>query len=79
MQRAITLALALLGATIVTSGAFPAALDSGWGGDQRLTLSSATFAAGAYADTFVPAPSTAPAPTCNLPADAAIKITKTAT
>jgi hypothetical protein len=44
-----------------------------------LTLSSATFAAGAYADTFVPAPSTAPAPTCNLPADAAIKITKTAT
>jgi hypothetical protein len=47
-------------------------LDSGWGGDQRLTLSSATV----NSDTFTPAPSSAPAPTCNLPSDATIKITK---
>jgi hypothetical protein len=59
-------------------------LDSGWqqdallpgNGDQRLTLSSATFKTAAYTDTFAPAPSSTPAPTCNLPTDATIKITK---
>lgn len=47
-------------------------LDSGWGGDQRLTLGSATV----NDNTFTPAPATAPAPTCNLPA-ATIRVTKT--
>jgi hypothetical protein len=48
-------------------------LDSGWGGNQRLTLTSATV----NSDTFTPAPSSAPVPTCSLPTDATIKITKT--
>jgi hypothetical protein len=53
-------------------------LDSGWGGDQRLTLSSATVATTSFTDTFTPSPSTATSPTCALPTTATIKITKTA-
>jgi hypothetical protein len=48
-------------------------LDSGWGGNQRLTLTSATV----NDNTFTPAPASALAPTCNLPTNATIKITKT--
>jgi hypothetical protein len=52
-------------------------LDSGWGGDQRLTLTSATVKTAGFTDTFTPQPASDPAPTCNLPTDATIKITKT--
>ena len=49
-------------------------LDSGWGGDQSVNLSSATFETAAYTDVFTPAPS-ALSPVC--PTDpASIKITK---
>ncbi len=65
---------ALIGTTPIVRASL--VLDSGWGGDQRLTLSSATFATAGYTDTFTPAPSTAPAPTCNLPTDAQILVTK---
>ena len=51
-------------------------LDSGWGGDQRLTLSSATFATGAFSDTFVPSPPSPLTSTCPTQ-EASIKITKT--
>jgi hypothetical protein len=51
-------------------------LDSGWGGDQRLTLSSATFATSAFSDKFVPSPATSPTATCPTQ-EATIKITKT--
>ncbi len=52
-------------------------IDSGWGGDQRLTLTSATFAANGYSDTFVPAPASAFSPVCPTQ-EATIKVTKTA-
>jgi len=68
-------AQALIGTTPITYAAL--VLDSGWGGDQRLTLTSATFKTAAFTDTFTPQPASAPAPTCNLPTDATIKITKT--
>jgi hypothetical protein len=48
-------------------------LDSGWGGDQRLTLASASV----NDSTFTPDPATLPAPTCDLPTNATIKVTKT--
>ena len=48
-------------------------LESGYVEDQRLTLVSATV----NDNTFIPAPASAPAPTCNLPT-AQIQITKTA-
>jgi hypothetical protein len=47
-------------------------LDSGWGGDQRLTLGSATV----NDNTFTPRPPTALAKTCKLP-QADIRVTKT--
>jgi hypothetical protein len=67
-------ALALVGAMPITRASL--VLDSGWGGDQRLTLTSATFATSAFTDTFVPPPSsplTAMCPT----QEATIQITKT--
>jgi hypothetical protein len=48
-------------------------LDSGWGGDQVVSLSSATL----NDNTWTPSPSDTPTPTCALP-PANIKITKTA-
>jgi len=47
-------------------------LDSGWAGDQRLTLGSATV----NDNTFTPSPATPLTKTCKLP-PAAIKVTKT--
>jgi hypothetical protein len=47
-------------------------LDSGWGGDQRLTLGSATV----NDNTFTPQPPSAFAATCDLP-PATLKVTKT--
>jgi hypothetical protein len=52
-------------------------LDSGWGGDQRLTLTSATFRSAAFTDTFTPQAAGASSPTCDLPTNATIKIEKT--
>jgi hypothetical protein len=51
-------------------------LDSGWGGDQRVNLSSATFATSAFTDTFTPSSSTSLNATCPTQ-QAEIKITKT--
>ena len=51
-------------------------LDSGWGGDQRLTLGSATFKTASFTDTFTPSPTTTFAPTCPTE-QASILITKT--
>lgn len=48
-------------------------LDAGWAGNQRLTLTSATV----NGNTFTPATPSPLAPTCDLPADATIKVTKT--
>ena len=54
-------------------------LDSGWQdaptGEQRLTLTSATFATAGFSDTFVPSPSSALTPTCPTQT-ATISITK---
>jgi len=52
-------------------------LDSGWGGDQRLTLTSATFKTAGFTDTFVPAPPSPLSPVCPTQ-EATIKVTKTA-
>jgi hypothetical protein len=49
-------------------------LDSGWAGDQRLTLASASV----NGNSFTPDAPGAGSPTCDLPSDAAIKVTKTA-
>ena len=49
-------------------------LDAGWGGDQRLTLTSATVATGAFSDTFTPQ-ETPPTSTCPT-SQALIGITK---
>jgi hypothetical protein len=59
----------LLGSTPLTEVAL--VLDSGWGGDQRLTLTSATV----NDNTYTPAPASPVATTCDLPT-ATIKITK---
>jgi hypothetical protein len=50
-------------------------LDGGSAGDQRLTLTSATFATAGFTDTFVPSPATEPTTTCPTQ-EASIKITK---
>jgi hypothetical protein len=50
-------------------------LDSGWAGDQRVTLTSATFKTAAFSDTFVPSPPSALTATCPTQA-ASIRITK---
>jgi hypothetical protein len=63
-------ALALVGNLPITRATL--VLDSGWGGNQRLTLSSATV----NGNTFTPASASTASPTCNLPA-ATIEITKT--
>jgi hypothetical protein len=39
-------------------------LDSGWGGDQRLKLTSATFATAGFTDTFVPSSNSSFTATC---------------
>ncbi|HTL78167.1 MAG TPA: hypothetical protein VL136_02080 [Candidatus Babeliales bacterium] len=39
-------------------------LDSGWGGDQRVNLTSATVATQAFSDTFMPQPTSNPTATC---------------
>ena len=46
-------------------------LDGGWGGDQRVTLTSGTV----NDNTFRPLPVITQSPTCNLPA-ATIQVTK---
>lgn len=54
-------------------------LDSGWGGDQVVNLSSASIGVGGtspYTDTFTPQPSGSLSPTCNLPTNATIQVTK---
>jgi hypothetical protein len=56
-------------------------VDSGFAGNERVNLTSATVAVGGtnnYSETFTPQPPSALAPTCDLPANATIKITKTA-
>jgi hypothetical protein len=68
-------AKALIGAIPIVRASL--VLDSGWGGDQRLTLTSATFETTAYADTFTPQPASASTSVCPTQ-EASIKITKTA-
>jgi hypothetical protein len=65
-----THAQALIGTTAVTRVSL--VLDGGWGGDQRLTLTSATV----NDNTFTPGPASPLTPTCDLP-PATIKVTKT--
>jgi enamine deaminase RidA (YjgF/YER057c/UK114 family) len=67
-------ALTLVGTTPIIRASL--VLDSGWGGDQRLTLTSATVGTAADSNTFTPSPATALTPTCNLP-PATIRVTKT--
>ena len=62
-------ALALVGTMPIVRASL--ALDGGWAGGQRLTLSSATV----NGNTFTPAPASASSPTCLLPS-ASIKISK---
>jgi hypothetical protein len=62
-------ALALVGDDQVLSASL--ALDSGWGGNQRVTLAGARF----NDSTFTPAAATPSAPTCDLPA-ATIRVKK---
>jgi hypothetical protein len=50
-------------------------LDSGWGGNQRLTLTSATFKTAAFSDTFTPAPASPMTSTCPT-LQASIRISK---
>jgi hypothetical protein len=67
-------ALALVGTMPIVRASL--VLDSGWGGDQRLTLTSATFKTAVYTDVFTPQAPSALSPVC--PTDpASIKITKT--
>jgi hypothetical protein len=65
----------LIGTTAIVRASL--VLDSGWGGDQRLTLTSATFKTASFTETFTPAPSsTTLTPAC--PTDTAnVFITKT--
>ena len=56
-------------------------VDSGWGanGDQVVNLTNASIGVGGasgYTDTFTPQSSSGLSPTCNLPTDATIKVTK---
>ena len=51
-------------------------LDSGWGGDQQVTVTSATVKTAAFTDTFTPQPASALAPVCPTQ-EASILITKT--
>lgn len=67
-------ALTLVGTTPIIRASL--VLDSGWGGDQRLTLTSATVGTAADSNTFRPATATALTPTCDLP-PATIRVTKT--
>ncbi len=62
-------ALTLVGSTPIVRASL--VLDGGWGGDQRLTLASATV----NDNTFTPQPPSPPSPTCSLPA-ATIRVTK---
>lgn len=64
-------ALEVVGITLI--------VDSGWGanGDQVVNLTSATVGTTSYTKTFTPQPASTTAPTCDLPTDATIKITKT--
>ena len=67
-------AVALMGGLPIVKASL--VLDSGWGGDQRLTLTSATVKAAGYTDTFTPSPSgnfTATCPTQS----ASVFVTKT--
>ncbi len=66
-------ALALVGSMPILRASL--VLDSGWGGDQRLTLSSATFATANFTDTFVPSPPSPSSATCPSQ-QATISITK---
>jgi hypothetical protein len=63
--------LHVVGATLI--------VDSGWGanGDQVVNLTSATVGTSTYVETFTPQPASTMGPTCNLPTDATIKVTKT--
>jgi hypothetical protein len=67
-------ALTLVGTTPIIRASL--VLDSGWGGDQRLTLTSATVGTAADSNTFTPSPATPLTPTCDLP-PATIRVTKT--
>jgi hypothetical protein len=67
----------LIGSTPIVRASL--VLDSGWqyapNGDQRLTLTSATFKTAAFTETFVPSPPSALTATCPTQ-EASIKITK---
>jgi hypothetical protein len=55
-------------------------VDSGFAGDEDVDLTNATVGVGGatpYTQTFTPQPASATAPTCDLPTNATIKITKT--
>lgn len=55
-------------------------VDSGFAGNEDVDLTSATVGVGGatpYTQTFTPQPASATAPTCDLPTNATIKITKT--
>ncbi len=51
-------------------------LDGGWAGDQRVTLTSATFGTAVFTDTFTPSPGGDLTPTCPTQ-EATIQISKT--
>lgn len=53
-------------------------LDSGWGGDQRVNLTSATVRTGTFTDTFTPQPASSPTPVCPT-TEATIGVLKTGT
>jgi hypothetical protein len=53
-------------------------LDGGWGGDQIVTLTSATVVASAVTNTFTPQPASSPTPVCPT-SEATIGITKVST
>jgi hypothetical protein len=69
-------ALTLMGSLPITRVSL--VLDAGWGGDQRLTLASATVATAAFTDTFTPQPVTPPTAVCPT-SQALIGITKVST
>lgn len=55
-------------------------VDSGFAGNEKVDLTSATVGVGGpspYSETFTPQPASTLTPTCDLPANATIKITKT--
>jgi hypothetical protein len=54
-------------------------LDSGWHADQVVSLTSASLivgGSGGFSDTFTPQPASALAPTCDLPTNAQVKVSK---